>query len=132
MPLNSEAAAVISEYVRFRSPVETTPALFLGRDGRRISADTVRRLVSKYTVRLGLSGGVTPHTFRHSFATHMLENGADLRVVQELLGHVDLSTTQIYTHLDTRRLFDAHRSAHPRAKPSGAIGKDATTKEESH
>ena len=72
-------------------------------------------MILKYVKRTGLSGEISPHTFRHSFATHMLDRGADLRSVQELLGHANLSTTQIYTHVTTQRLKDAYATAHPRA-----------------
>ena len=75
----------------------------------------VWQLVKKYAALAGLSG-VHPHTLRHSFATHLLDNGADLRSVQELLGHQSLSTTQVYTHLTTQRMQDAYRKAHPRAE----------------
>ena len=72
-------------------------------------------MILKYVKRTGLSREISPHTFRHSFATHMLDRGADLRSVQELLGHANLSTTQIYTHVTTQRLKDAYATAHPRA-----------------
>jgi integrase/recombinase XerD len=77
--------------------------------------ETLWRLVKKYVVRAGVSPRVSPHTLRHSFATHLLEGGADLRVVQEMLGHVDIGTTQIYTHVDPSRLKAIHKKYHPRA-----------------
>jgi len=91
-------------------------ALFLNRFGGRLSDRGVRRLFDKYCAEVAASHKVTPHTLRHSFATHLLDHGADLRVVQELLGHADLSTTQVYTHVSTARLQDAYEKAHPRAR----------------
>lgn len=90
-------------------------AVFLSRLGGRLSTNAVRNAVAKYVAAVSASRGVTPHVLRHSFATHMLEGGADLRAVQELLGHVDLSSTQIYTHLGTARLKQIHSKSHPRA-----------------
>jgi len=89
--------------------------LFLTHSGRRLGRETIWRLVKKYARRAGVSRRVSPHTLRHSFATHLLEGGADLRAVQEMLGHVDISTTQIYTHVDPSRLKAIHRKYHPRA-----------------
>ena len=89
--------------------------LFLTHSGRRMGRETLWRLVKKYVVRAGVSPRVSPHTLRHSFATHLLEGGADLRVVQEMLGHIDIGTTQIYTHVDPSRLKAIHKKYHPRA-----------------
>lgn len=88
---------------------------FISRDGGRLSARSVERLLKKYLITANLDPGITPHTLRHSFATHLLDAGADLRGVQELLGHASLSTTQIYTHVSIERLKDAYDKAHPRA-----------------
>ncbi|MCK6455393.1 MAG: site-specific tyrosine recombinase XerD [Phycisphaerae bacterium] len=95
-----------------RRPDETS--LFVTRAGRRMDRTAVWRLVVAYARRAGISRSVGPHTLRHCFATHLLHGGADLRIVQELLGHADVSTTQIYTHVDTSRLQDVHQRFHPR------------------
>ena len=90
--------------------------LFLNKHGKRLSSRSVRRKLDKYLREVGLDPTISPHTLRHSFATHLLENGADLRSVQELLGHQSLSTTQVYTHLSTQRSKDVYDDAHPRAE----------------
>ncbi len=87
--------------------------LFFSRNGGRIDRSAVWRIVKREALRLGIVGKVSPHTLRHSFATHLLEGGADLRVVQELLGHASLATTEIYTHVQTRRLREIHAACHP-------------------
>jgi integrase/recombinase XerD len=89
--------------------------VFLSARGRALSADAIRRIFKHYIDQTGSAHSLSPHAMRHTFATHLLEGGADLRTVQELLGHVALSTTQIYTHLSMKRLQDVHRNAHPRA-----------------
>ena len=91
------------------------PAVFLNKRGARLTTRSVGRLLTKYLLRAGLDPRTSPHTLRHSFATHLLDRGADIRSVQELLGHQSLSTTQVYTHLTTRKLHDSYRQAHPRA-----------------
>jgi len=96
------------------APVRGGP-LFLGDRGRRLARQGAWSAVTGAARRAGFTGRVSPHTLRHSFATHMLEGGADLRVVQELLGHASISTTQLYTHLTGERIRDVYRRAHPRA-----------------
>src|SRR5262249_37371860 len=90
-------------------------ALFLNKNGTPRSSRSVRRLLEKYLAQTGLDPRTSPHTLRHSFATHLLDNGVDIRSVQELLGHRNLTTTQIYTHVTTQRLKDSYHKAHPRA-----------------
>jgi integrase/recombinase XerC len=92
-----------------------TPAVFVNRFGTRLSSRSVGRLLQTYLHRAGIETRTSPHTLRHTFATHLLDAGADIRGVQELLGHKQLTTTQIYTHVSTRRLRDSYRQAHPRA-----------------
>ena len=93
--------------------------IFLSSRGTALSSKTIWHLVKKYARRAGVTGNITPHTLRHSFATHLLDNGADLRVIQEMLGHADISTTQIYTHVDQRRLKETHYRFHPRSGRRG-------------
>lgn len=111
--------AMNSGLIRGPLTKKTTAAmpLFLSRSGGQIERTAVWRLVRREATRLGIPGKVSPHTLRHSFATHLLDGGADLRVVQELLGHADITTTQIYTHVQTRRLKDVHERYHPLGKP---------------
>ncbi len=92
-----------------------TPAVFVNQRGQRMTRESVWRLVKRWTSAAGVTERVTPHTFRHSFATHLLEGGADLRVVQALLGHASISTTQLYTHLTGERVREVYARAHPRA-----------------
>ncbi len=121
-PIGSSALQIIQHYIEFRNKRAQNNAnfdlkvLFVNKHGRRLSTRSVRRKMDKYLKIAGLDTAISPHTLRHSFATHMLNNGADLRSLQELLGHQSLSTTQIYTHLTTRKLKEVYDSAHPRSK----------------
>jgi integrase/recombinase XerC len=123
VPLGSHAITAIGHFLAMRreslrNMIDPTEALFINKQGTRISTRSVRRKVSKYLDQVGLDPEISPHTLRHSFATHLLDNGADLRAVQELLGHQSLSTTQVYTHLTTQRMREAYDQAHPRAEAS--------------
>ncbi|MCP4375481.1 MAG: tyrosine recombinase XerC [bacterium] len=113
-PLGTMSIEAIGHYLRMRKCGQSGP-LFVNKHGSRISDRSVRRKLDKYLLAAGIDPGVSPHTLRHSFATHMLNAGADLRSVQELLGHSSLSTTQIYTHLTTTRLKEVYEKAHPLA-----------------
>lgn len=115
-PIGPMATSWIGRWSSLRQPkVQNEPALFLNRFGTRLTTRSVGRLLEDHLVRQGLDPSASPHTLRHSFATHLLDRGADLRSVQELLGHRSLATTQIYTHVTSERMRDAYDSAHPRA-----------------
>ncbi|MFA6357545.1 MAG: tyrosine recombinase XerC [Candidatus Omnitrophota bacterium] len=113
VPMGETALLAIRNYLSKRK--KQTDATFLNNNSRRITARGVRFVLKKYLVAAGIKPGVSAHTFRHSFATHLLNRGADLRTVQELLGHANLSTTQIYTHLTTEKLKSVYDKAHPHA-----------------
>jgi tyrosine recombinase XerC len=112
-PIGEYAITALRAYLDGRR--KQSSAVFLNRRGSRITDRGVRGIVGKYLRRANVKQGVSPHTLRHSFATHLLDRGADLRTVQELLGHANLSTTQIYTHLTTEKLKRVYDKAHPRA-----------------
>jgi tyrosine recombinase XerC len=114
VPIGDAATGCIRRYVASRKK-RSSEAVFLNKNGARITARGVRNIVAKYLRCAHIAQGVSPHTLRHSFATHLLNRGADLRSVQELLGHANLSTTQIYTHLTTDKLKSVYNKAHPRA-----------------
>ena len=119
-PIGTSALQTIQHYMEFRNKRAQnntnfdSKVLFVNKHGKRLSTRSVRRKMDKYLKMAGLDPAISPHTLRHSFATHMLNNGADLRSVQELLGHQSLSTTQVYTHLTTSRLKEVYENAHPR------------------
>jgi integrase/recombinase XerC len=115
-PIGPVASAWLGRWLAARRPLRADePAVFVNRRGTRLSTRSVGRLLEQYLLGLGLDPASSPHTLRHSFATHLLDRGADLRSVQELLGHRNLTTTQIYTHVTGERLHDAYQDAHPRA-----------------
>ncbi len=115
IPMGSRAKVALEEYLdKGRRSGEDGPGeVFLSRQDRPLTRIDVFRIVKKYARKVGMAGQLSPHTLRHSFATHLLAGGADLRSVQEMLGHVDVSTTQIYTHVDIAHLRKAHRKYHP-------------------
>ena len=113
-PLGGPAIETLQKYLDLRGRNARGP-LFVNRFGGRMTARSVQRMLKKYLLAVGLDPSLTPHKLRHSFATHMLDAGADLRSVQELLGHANLSTTQIYTHVTPERLKKVYEKAHPRA-----------------
>ncbi|MCA9407069.1 MAG: tyrosine recombinase XerC [Candidatus Omnitrophica bacterium] len=113
VPIGDKAIEAIQEYLKNRE--QQSRVLFLNKNGTRLSTRGVRLIVDKYIHKASLNRKISPHVLRHSFATHLLNRGADLRAVQELLGHVNLSTTQVYTHITTDRLKKVYDKAHPRA-----------------
>jgi integrase/recombinase XerC len=123
VPFGKKAEEAIRAWLEVRpavvGPFEEEQPLFVNYRGRRITARSVRRLLDGYVRDAALRSGISPHTLRHSFATHLLNAGADLRSIQELLGHVSLSTTQKYTHLTDSHLIEVYRKAHPRGGKRG-------------
>ncbi len=113
VPAGRPALEAVRTYLGARR--DAAPALFLGNKGRSLTRVAFWRIVRRYARQAGIRTPVSPHTFRHSFATHMLDGGADLRAIQELLGHASIVTTQIYTHVSTDRLREVYRAYHPRA-----------------
>jgi integrase/recombinase XerC len=125
VPFNSATETSLRQWLKVRAALRANPAraespepLFLNFRGARLTGRSVQRLVTRYVASCSTRFGISPHALRHSFATHLLERGADLRAIQELLGHVQLSTTQRYTHVNAAQLLDVYRKAHPRARRS--------------
>jgi integrase/recombinase XerC/integrase/recombinase XerD len=119
LPVGAPAQGAVRRYLeRGRRGLVADPrerALFLSKSGRRLSNSDITRRLGLWTREAALAAGVSPHSLRHSFATHLLEGGADLRTIQELLGHASISTTQVYTRVDAARLRDTYAASHPRA-----------------
>ena len=130
VPLGEYALSALKEYLDLGRPLLVRPehedeqGIFLNQtDGRAISDRAVRDILNKYVVRMSKTLKVSPHMLRHSYATHMLENGADIRIIQELLGHERLSTTQIYTHITKSHMMEIYQDAHPRSRKEDSHGK---------
>lgn len=118
-PLGRHAVKALNYWLDVREPDQQSKdaeALFLNRFGKRLTTRSIGRMLEKYLALAGLDPQTSPHTLRHSFATHLLDGGADLRSVQELLGHKSLTTTQIYTHVSTRRMQETYEAAHPHSE----------------
>ena len=119
VPADENTLALLSRYLKTIRPELAAdnpliPFVFLSRTGKKLNRERVWAIVKEAALRAGIDKNIHPHTLRHSFATHLLENGADLRSIQEMLGHADISTTEIYTHVDKGRLLQIHRKFHPR------------------
>jgi len=118
VPVGKTALRVLDRYLTeirpqlVKNPMEAT--LFLSRNGKKLDREWIWKIVKEAALLAGINKNIHPHTLRHSFASHLLENGADLRVIQEMLGHADISTTQIYTHVNQKQLLEIHHKFHPR------------------
>jgi integrase/recombinase XerD len=116
VPVGKQAITWLHRYqAESRPPLSTRAEVFLSNRGTKLSPKTIWYLIKKYARVAGITKHLSPHTLRHSFATHLLQNGGDLRVIQEMLGHADIATTQVYTHTDRERLKDTHHRFHPRS-----------------
>lgn len=120
VPLGKSAVAALSAYLdgargQLQGKYPKTEAFFINQRGKRLTRQGCWKLMKEHALKAGIKQELTPHTLRHSFATHLVENGADLRAVQEMLGHADISTTQIYTHISKTRLSEVYKQFHPRA-----------------
>ena len=117
VPMSDESIRIVKKYLKDSRPFiirnRTSEYLFISKKGSMLNRKSVWRLLKGYVVRANIEKNITPHTLRHSFATHLIENGADLKSVQELLGHMDISTTQVYTHMARKKLKEIHKRFHP-------------------
>lgn len=121
VPIGTSAIKWVTEYLKFSRPIlenkiKSANIVFLNKRGTKLSRMGIWKILDKYAKEAGITKDVHPHVLRHSFATHLIEGGADLRAVQEMLGHSDISTTQIYTHIDRDYIKEVHRNHHPRGK----------------
>jgi len=120
IPLGGAAIRACTQYIEEARPKllkssERTDAIFVNQRGKRLTRQGIWKLLNKHALNAGIQKDITPHVLRHTFATHLIENGADLRAVQEMLGHADIATTQIYTHVSKTRLKEVYKQFHPRA-----------------
>ena len=124
VPIGEYVLYYVNEYLKVRPELSKNKRceyLFLNKSGSRLSRFSFFKIIKKLLLEKGINVSVSPHTLRHSFATHMLEHGADLRTIQELLGHSDISTTKIYTHISNNRIREDYDKYHPRSKKEGEL-----------
>jgi integrase/recombinase XerC len=131
VPVGSKAVEALKAYLEKRGVLSGEEPLFVNSRGGRLTARSVGRLIKKYTKRSGIFRKISPHTLRHSFATHLLDAGADIREIQEMLGHASLSTTQRYIHLSPGKLMEVYDKAHPRSFKNVKRSQTPVTKRES-
>lgn len=113
VPINKKVVRLLTTHIE-KKLLEPSSFIFSKSKGKHLSREAIWKIIKKYALKSGITKNITPHTLRHSFATHLLENGADLRIIQELLGHSNIDTTQIYTHVNIKNLKELHRKFHPR------------------